>query len=148
MPYKRGSVVVSAFLQHSGDNKGALGIRTRIFSGDGKLDVTFDMFGVLEQADLGSYFGGQDEILSVTCNEEHAYNVRSEVWLVSTNGAPKRLLSFPGIVEQFRPSPNARPGIVIDRETYDGQHPQTKGRVKELWTWDPETKSLIEPRKQ
>jgi hypothetical protein len=145
--FKDGGVVVSAFLHHSGDNKGAVGIQTRIFGSDGTLKATFDMFGLLEQADLGPYLGGEDKILAVTSSEEHAYNVQTEIWLLPPEGAPKQLLSFPGAVDQFGSSSGKRPGISVSRETYDGEHAETKGRVKEFWAWDAETKRLIAPAK-
>lgn len=40
--------------------------------------------------------GGNDEILAVTSNEEHAYNAQTEIWLLPEQGNPKVLLQIQG----------------------------------------------------
>jgi hypothetical protein len=139
----RWRVIVSAFLQHSGDNEGAVGLRARFFSGGPTLSGSFDMYGLLEGANLGTLFGGDDDIFALTSNEEHAYDVETEIWLLPPNGIPRRLLAFPGVYDRFNRAIGGRPaGVLVSRETYDGEHAETKGRIKQFWAWDSEKKTL------
>lgn len=135
-------VVVSAFLQHSGDNEGELGLRTRFFR-DGALTGAFDMYGLLQGVELGALFGGDDDIFAITSDDEHAYNVETEIWLLPRIGSPKRVLAFPGVYNQFSRAATGHPaGVLVSRETYDGEHAQTKGRMRQFWAWDSRTKTL------
>jgi len=139
----RWRVVLSAFLEHSEPNEGTLGLRLRFFDADGVLKSSDDIYGILEMADLGPLFGGDDEIFAITSNEEHAYNTQTEVWLLPVRGIPKRLLTFAGVYETFtRAAAGRLAGVRVGRETYDGEHAETKGRVQEFWAWDSKTKSL------
>jgi hypothetical protein len=140
---RRWKVVVSVFLEHSEPNEGTVGLRLRFFDKSGVVKGSSDISGVLEAADLGSPFGGDDQILAVTSNEEHAYNAQTEIWLLPARGLPKRLISFAGVYEKFtRAAAGQVGGVQVARETYDGEHAETKGKVHDFLEWDANSKSL------
>src|SRR5207245_1726944 len=84
---RRWHIVISAFLDH-GDNSEA-GLRARFFAPNGTPRGTADALMALEQADVGYLFGGEDDILALTSNEEHAYNSRTDIWLLPKQGSPR-----------------------------------------------------------
>jgi hypothetical protein len=97
---------------------------------------------------IGHLFGGSDEIFAVASEEEHSYNVETEIWLLPAHGKPELLLSIQGIFKHFSAEGVRQvPGVTIMRQTYDGVHSETKGAVKEFYRWDRIEKSLKqEPR--
>jgi hypothetical protein len=134
-------IVVSAFLDHDEDE---VRLRLRFFSPDKALLKTEDVLSALEQAEIGRLLGTNDEILAITSNEEHAYNAQTQIWYLPGRGNPKLLLATESTVLKFsRGTETSAPGVTVGRETYDGVHAETKGRVPEFWAWDPKTKTLI-----
>jgi hypothetical protein len=138
-------VVVSAFLDHDDDG---IGLRLRFFAPDGKLRETDDVLMGLEEVQIGSLFGGTDEIFAITSNEEHAYNAETRIWFLPESGSPAPLLSFRGELRGFTDSARGKtPGVAIARQMYDGVHAETKGTVQEIYLWKPETRDLsLQPR--
>jgi hypothetical protein len=133
-------VVVSALLDHR--EHGVL-LRVRFLNRMGKLQTTDDLLMVLESAEVGNLFGGNDEILTITSNEEHAYNAQTSVWFLPAIGKPRRLLSFTGAIGEFQKSnADGGPGVRINRESYDGVNANTKGHTQEFWSWNPQQKTL------
>ena len=136
-------IVVSAFLHHDAENEGEPGLRVRFLDPRGAEQDKEDVLMTLDQVEVGQLFGGNDEILAITSEEEHAYNVETDIWFLPEQGKPKSLLSVQGTFENFvRSGVGRTPGVMIARETYDGEHADTKGTVPEFYTWDPSTKSL------
>jgi hypothetical protein len=142
--------VISVFLEHSGPNEGIEGLRVRFFDADGVSRGSEDIYGTIGMADLGYLFGGGDEIFAITSTEEHAYNTQTEIWLLPGRGDPKLLLTFAGVYEKFtRAAAGQMPGVRVARETYDGEHAETKGTVQEFWTWNSSARSLsLRPAKE
>jgi hypothetical protein len=130
-------VVVSAFLDHEEDE---VRLRLRCFAPGGLLRKTEDLLSSLDEAEVGYLFGGSDEILAVTSTEEHAYNAMTEIWYLPMVGEPKVVLSSASTIEKF--SSGDDPGVTVKRETYDGVHAETKGRVPEFWAWNRSAKAL------
>jgi len=131
-------VVVSAVLDHQ-----ELGVRQRLrfFDSRGVLRLQYDALAVLEQQRIGRLFGGADEVLAVTSNEEHAYNARTDIWFLPEQGDPKQVLSVVGVFQTFRKESDS-PGVVLARQTYDGVDSKTKGFVREEYAWDAIAKVL------
>jgi hypothetical protein len=130
-------LVVSAFLDHDEDE---VRLRLRCFSPDGILRRTEDILSSLDEAKLGYLFGDSDEIFVVTSTEEHVYSARTEIWYLPALGDPRKVLSTESTIGRF--SSGNDPGVTIERETYDGVHAETKGRVPEFWVWSRSTKAL------
>jgi hypothetical protein len=134
-------IIVSAFLDH---DEGEAKLRLRFFDPSGSLRITQDLLSALEHIEIGRRFGGTDEIFAITSDEEHAYNVQTEIWFLPQRENPKRLLRIRGFLEGFSSGDAGKsPGVTIARETYDGVHAETKGTVQEFYAWDRQTKSLI-----
>lgn len=131
-------IVASDYLDHEEDE---VGIHLRFFGPDGKLRETTDVLATIVQAKVAKLAGGNEEIFAVTSNEEHAYNARTEIWMLPEHGDPKRLLSLPGDFRGFIGQELVR-GLRIARQTYNGVDAKTKGTVQEVYTWHPETRSL------
>ena len=138
---KRGwHIVISAFLDH---NERDVRLRVRFLDRNSRLQTTDEILMSLENAELGNLFGGNHEILALTSNEEHAYNAHTGVWLLPDEGKPKQLLDFIGRIADFvKFSTQNTGGLRINRETYDGVHPETKGYKTEFWTWDEQRNTL------
>jgi hypothetical protein len=137
-------VVVSAFLHHDADNEGEAGVHIRFFDSNGANQLTDDVPVGVDQMELGRPFGGSDELFAISAEEEHAYNVETEIWFLPEQGRPKLVMTLPGVYEKFvRAAGNQVGGVRVARETYDGEHSETKGRVQEFWSWDANAKSLI-----
>lgn len=138
-------IVVSAFLDH---DEGGTGLRLHFFSPSGAPAGRYDVLSELEQVELGTLLGSSEEILAVTSTEEHAYNVQTVIWLLANHGVPKLLLRVPGVFGTFVNGERGDgPGVWISRETYDGVHAETKGRVNEFWAWDRQRKLLTVRKK-
>jgi hypothetical protein len=137
-------IVISAFLDHQ---KIEAGLRVRFFNPLGSLRHVDNVTLGLDMAEVGDLFGGAAEVFAVTTEEEHAYNVWTEIWLLPATGDAARVLAVRGVIDRFV---KARAGVVagvwIQRETYDGVHSQTKGRVSEFWEWDPNQRALTRRR--
>jgi hypothetical protein len=134
-------VVFSAFLDH-GEGSEA-GLRIRFYDSDATLRGTADILMALEQVTTGYLFGGTHDIVAVTSSEEHAYNVRTDIWLLPNHADPKLLLRITGVYKQFWNGNGAhRPGVMISRETYDGVHAETKGSIPEFYVWDRRRREL------
>jgi hypothetical protein len=139
----RWTILASAFLDHDSDNEGEPGVRIRFLDPNGRQQIADELSG-LDVLETGPFFGGIDQVLVVTSEEEHAYNVQTEIWLLPMEGGPKRLLWFQGTVKGFVSSPAApEPGVFISRQTYDGVHAETKGTATEFYAWDRARRSLI-----
>ena len=139
-------IVVSAFLHHDPENEGEAGLRLRFFASDAALRATDDILMELERSEIGRFFGGTDEVFIVTSNEEHAYNVETEIWLLPQTSNARRLLWIRGSVVSLRDGGDGKsPGAMVTRQTYDGVHADTKGTVQEFYTWDREKKLLEKP---
>lgn len=133
-------VVVSALIDH---REGGAETEIRVFGPGGELRATYAALMLLERADMGRLFGGADEILAITTNEEHVYNDSTVVWLLRRRGAPKELLTVNGTIDEFsRAGAGDEPGVWISRETYDGTDSATKGHVREFWEWDAASEQL------
>jgi len=133
-------IVESAFLDHADFSAG---LHIRFFGPDGVLRQTADGMLVPEQSEVGHLFGGADDIFAVTSTEEHAYNTQTEIWYLPESGGPKSVLRVLGVYRRFAvDSVIGGPGVVIDRQIYDGVHAETKGTVRELYAWDRKRKSL------
>jgi hypothetical protein len=116
----------------------------RFFGPDGSLRATGAVLSALEQSKVGNLFGVGDEMFSITSNEEHAYNAQTEIWYLPESGDPKVVLEVQGRVESLAGGRGQGvPGVAVDRQTYDGVHAETKGRVREFYVWDRGTKSLV-----
>jgi hypothetical protein len=123
--------------------KGGAKLRIRFFDPHGKLRGGSDVMMDLENAALGRLFGGTNELLAITSNEEHPYNVQTEIWLLPEQGKPKLLVAVRGVFGEFvAGSSDHKAGVWIDRETYDGVNAATKGRARELWEWNGDEKTL------
>lgn len=133
-------IIVSAILDHDeGDTK----LRVRFFDPAGVSRITDDVLSAVEQIEIGNVFGSGDEIFAISSEQEHAYNVQTEIWFLPEQGDPKRLLWSPGIFKGFVHGLAGKPpGVIVDRETYDGVHAKTKGRHREFYTWNSRIKSL------
>jgi hypothetical protein len=136
-------VVVSAFLDHA---EGGQELRVRMYAPDGSKQGQSDIMSALEGLELGDVFGTADEALAITSTEEHAYNVNTTIWLLQKAGGLKKLMDVPGVlIKPAKAHNGVRSGTLIRRQTYDGEHAETKGWVEEFWAWDPIQKSLIPP---
>jgi hypothetical protein len=131
-------MIISAFLDHEEEDAK---LRVRFFGLDGALQGTEDILSALGEADAGRLFGGDDEIFAETSTEEHSYNAQTKIWYLPDRGAPRLLLSSESTIQKFS-SGVAAAGVTLDRETYDGVHAETKGRVAEFWAWDSQAKTL------
>jgi hypothetical protein len=131
-------VVASVFLDRQQQE---VRVRLRFFAPGGLLKETEELLMELEEAAIGNLFGGSDEIVMVTSNEEHAYNAETEIWLLPSSGGPDLLLSFRGGVAGWVTS--GRAGVKIGRQTYDGVDSSTKGFVQEFYLWDRRSKTLV-----
>lgn len=134
-------IIASAFLHHDADNEGEPAVRIRFYDSHGSQQLTDDVLESLQRLSASRPFGGEDEILVVTSEEEHSYNVETELWYLPGNGKPKRLLWVRGVFQAFAPAGQV-PGVSISLQTYDGEHAETKGLVREFYVWDPRAKSL------
>jgi len=133
-------VVVAAFLDHTA---GGQSLRVRMYSPDGTRRGPYEVMAALEEFEFGDIFGTADKILAITSTEEHAYNVKTNVWLLQDNRIPKQLMDTPAVLLRPRRREGGRPaGLTIRRQTYDGLHAETKGWAEEFWIWDPTSKSL------
>jgi hypothetical protein len=133
-------IVVSAFLDH---DEAELRLRVRFFDPRGELDETVDILSALEDARIGRLFGGNDEIVALTSNEEHSYSSQTGIWYLPERGKPKDLLSFGGGLENLSGNGAEIAGAAIKRETYDGIHADTKGTAREFWAWNAKTRVLV-----
>ncbi len=134
-------VIASVYLNHKEQETRT---RLRFFSPDGRLSFTGDALQYIEEAKAGNFFGSADEIVVITSNEEHAYNNQTEIWYLPPRGKPKRLIAAPGSRERFTdPASEQHPGVVLNRQAYDGVHSETKGTVRELYSWDGVAKTLV-----
>jgi hypothetical protein len=139
-------VIVSSFLRR--DESPEAGLRVRFFGPDGKIRRTDKILMTLEEVELGNLFGATDDILAITSNEEHSYNSSTDIWLLPERGEPRELIAANATLGKFsRVGRDARPGVWIKRQSYDGVHAETKGGVDEFWLWDPTKKSLALDRK-
>ncbi len=134
--------VVSAFLDHEEDT---VRLRVRLFDSLGGAGVGEDLLSMLEDAAVGRLFGGKDEILAITSNEEHTYNARTDIWFLPVRGTAKHLVSSSSTIGRFSKAgspPGA--GVTLLTETYDGLHAETKGRVAQFFAWDAKERVLRE----
>jgi hypothetical protein len=135
-------VVVSAFLDH---DQLETKFRLRFFDPLRKLQATYDALSAIEGARIGHLFGGADEIVAITSDEEHAYNVLTEIWFLPEQGPPKNLIRVRGTFSNFSVGSAAKaPGVTIARQTHDGVRAETKGTVLNFYAWDGKSKSLIQ----
>jgi len=136
-------IVVSSFLYKEGEKAGLAGLRVRFFGPDGKLRGIGEVLMVLEGDEVGHLFGGDDDIFVIQSNVEHSYNSMVNMWLLPERGTPQRLIDVNATLGEFsKIGGGARPGVWIRRQTYDGEHAETKGWADEFWVWDPTKKSL------
>jgi hypothetical protein len=141
-------VVVSAFLHHDEENEGEIGTRVRFFAPGAADSTEQDIPGRVQQASIGRLFGGDDDVFAIATEDEHAYNVDTEIWLLPKGDKPRSILSLPGVYGKFVVSGDHQTaGVRVSRETYDGEHSETKGRVQEFWRWNPGNKSLLKAEK-
>jgi hypothetical protein len=118
-------------------------MNVQFFGPDGKLRLTGDGLFFLLDAEIGNLFGGSDEILAITSNEEHAYNVLTNIWLLPQRGEPKVLIENQGTFGKFSGRvAGETPGVMISHQTYDGVDASTKGLVQQFYIWDSKTNSL------
>jgi hypothetical protein len=118
-------------------------LRIRFFGPDSKPRGTAEALMTLEAAEVGHLFGGTDDILAVQSNEEHSYNSTVDLWLLPGHGGPRNLVEVNATLGEFSGGvKGTRPGVWINRQTYDGVHAETKGWVPEFWAWDPAKKAL------
>jgi hypothetical protein len=137
-------IIVSSVLQKEDLPR----LRVRFFGIDGDLRATEEVRMALEEIEIGRLFGGSDDILAIQSNEEHSYNSMTSVWLLPERGGPKELIEDQATLGRFsRGGNNARPGVLINRQTYDGVNSATKGWATEFWAWDPAKKSLTPEKK-
>ena len=133
-------VVASVYLDHK-----AMGARAHIcfFAPGGALRWTQEVMEWIEQTEIGTLFGDPDEIFAVTSNEEHAYNVQTQIWLLPRAGKPKLLLAAPGVFQHFTDgAPGNAAGVMLALQTYDGVHADTKRSVEQFYAWDPSAQNL------
>jgi hypothetical protein len=137
-----GRVVISAFLDHT--NTSEVGLHVRFFSSKGKVRGSQTVLMMLIQGTAGRLFGGTDDIVAVTSQEEHSYNTRTDIWLVPVKGSIRNLLSAYGDYEEFRrEGGNRPPGVWVNVEMYDGVHASTKGQRLRFYRWDSARKRLL-----
>ena len=133
-------MVASVYLDHK--EMGAM-THIRFFAPDGALRWTQDVMEWIEQTEIGTLFGSSDEIFAVTSNEEHAYNVQTQIWLLPRAGKPKLLLAAPGVFQHFTDgAPGNAAGVMLALQTYDGVHADTKRSVEQFYAWDPSAQNL------
>jgi hypothetical protein len=131
-------IIVSVYLDHDEDDFHA---HLRVFGPNGKLLAADGVLSMVSGLEMGTLIGGNDDILAVTSYEEHAYNTETDVWLLPAQGDPRVLV---GITGGFRGFIGRNPvrGVTMRRQTYDGEHAETKGIVIETYSWNPRTKML------
>jgi hypothetical protein len=138
-------VIISASLD---SDEGLVRLHLRFFAPSGALRATDELLSALVSTEIGTLFGGRDEIFAVDSTEEHSYNDQTAIWFLPQTGKPRVLLEFPG---GFRTptatTPGPVPGIIVYRQTYDGVNAETKGSVQEFYVWDPKAKSLTLQKK-
>jgi hypothetical protein len=133
-------VVTSVYLDHKEKNAST---HIRFFHPDGRLRSTETALESVEQTEIGALFGGTGEIFAITTAEEHAYNDRTEIWLLPSRGKPSLLLAVPGTLQDFANGSGRKfPGVNIAQQTYDGVHANTKGVVNNFYSWDAAHKTL------
>lgn len=133
-------VVIGASLDHE---ELVVRLRLHFFSPDGALKEEGELLSALVSTEIGTLFGGTDEILAVTSVEKHSYNDQSEIWLLPEDGKPKLVLALDGSFRTVAGNPSSvMRGITVERQIYDGVHAETKGTVQEFYVWDPKAKSL------
>jgi hypothetical protein len=138
-------VVASVYFDHDQDD---VLTHVRFFAPGGELRATSDALMLIEQAKIGNLFGGPEEIFAITSNEEHSYNTQTEVWLLPASGDPKLLLAISGDFGRFSSQvPGGVAGMTVARQTYDGEHAETKGTVEEFYVWDSKSKLLTLQRR-
>lgn len=142
--YRSGwKTVLSAALEHKRPNQGLPQLRIRFFDPRGALQLTENSQVRLIYTRYGALFGGDDEILAITTEWEHSYSDQTEIWLLPASGTPKSLLSINGAIEEVRNGSSGKtPGVAIAKQTYDGEHAETKGIVDQEYYWDPISKTL------
>ncbi|HTQ55736.1 MAG TPA: hypothetical protein VMI94_14815 [Bryobacteraceae bacterium] len=133
-------IIASAYLDHV---HSAARTRLRFFGPDGRIRRTEQVLELVERTDIGTLFGGVDEIFAITSNEEHVYNDETRVWLLPAQGKPVLLLSVAGAYSQFSGDPNVAPSLTVGRQRYDGVHAETKGIEREFYFWDSARKVLM-----
>jgi hypothetical protein len=137
-------IVVSSVLQKEDSPR----LRVRFFGPDGNLRATGEVLMTLEGIEVGRLFGGTDDIFAIQSSEEHSYNSMISVWLLPERGEPHQLIEENATQGKFsKRGKGNRPGVWINRQTYDGVHAETKGWVGEFWIWDTEKKSLNREKK-
>lgn len=134
-------IIATAFIHHESDNAGMPGVRLRFFDPRGVEQATDDLLEILDEAQIGQLFGGDDQIFAAMSEEEHAYNVETKLWLLPDRGKPKRLLRIRGALGSFAAGDLAS-GVTIARQTYDGEHAGTKGTIREFFSWNRKAKAL------
>jgi hypothetical protein len=136
-------VVASVFLDHK---QSEVLTRIRFFDPGGVLQWKEVVMESVEESAIGTLFGGSDEVFAMTSNEEHAYNVLTEIWLLPASGRPTLLLTAPGTYQGFSDGrAGSAAGVMLARQTYDGVHADTKGIVEQFYAWNRTMKTL-EPR--
>jgi hypothetical protein len=91
-------VAVSAFLDHA---ESAVGLRLRFIAPDHTARITEDVMYGLDLVKLNMPFGDGSEIFVITTEEEHSYNVSTEIWLLPEQGDPTPLAVVRGTIDHF-----------------------------------------------
>jgi hypothetical protein len=134
------TVVVTAYFPEEFDFD-APELRLYLFDPGGKRATVDDHYNLLGTLKAGKILSTGEEFALIDSTGGHAYVVRTSAWLLPTSGPPKHVLDVPGLLARIRN--DDVPGLFIDRETYNGVHAETKGRVKEFWAWNPDQKSFV-----
>jgi hypothetical protein len=135
------TAIVTAYLPEQFDFD-APELRLYLFDPSGKRAVVDDNYNLLGDFKTGKILNTGDEFALISSTGAHAYVVRTSAWFLPTTGPPKHVLVVSGLLVSIRESNAGPPGLLIDRQTYDGVHAETKGTVKELYVWSAETKTL------
>lgn len=141
--YSGWRIIVSAALIEDEDNGPIMKFRffgpTHHLIGDYQGDL-----GVLNLR-LGRLFGGESVIAAATTEGVHAYDNMAIVWLLPERGALETLLQKPGSVARIENAgPNGtRAGVWVNRQIYDGVHPETKREIHKFWQWRANERKLV-----
>lgn len=120
-------------------------MRFRFLGRGGRLLGSYDDDLQVMSLSVGTLFGGSDIIAAATTSGVHVYDNTALVWLLPHNEAVKKLLEVPGSTDRIvhASQGHGQIGIWVNRQTYDGVHPETKREVPEFWEWRDREKKLV-----
>jgi hypothetical protein len=114
-----------------------------IFDPSGTLRGSLKGDYFLDQLRIGRLFGDDTEIFAIETQSPHAYTVTTSLLLLPVADGAKVLLTENAQLNTFQSgSESGGPGVLLNVETYDGIHSETKGWKPRFWRWNPVQKTL------